>query len=504
MDGLVRNYQPLEIKYSDPSKKRIAGCGLSLRTYNGELVGPTLRVKPGQTLRFTVKNDLSSREGTSPSPTHETMPGIEIPTLDLTNLHTHGAQVDPDGKRDANGNLITASDNVLIQYGPETSQDYEIKVPEDHPSGTFWYHAHAHRSTAVQVSSGMAGALIVEDDNTNLEDPESNQSILPDSLKNVTEKTLIFQSILYDENGGIANLDVSRDPQTWADSNRRITINGQLAPRITMRPGEVQRWRMIGGTFGELLRLRLAEHDLNEIALDGHYLPRVDTWGPDRQVDLQAGYRSDVLVKASTTPGTYMMINVLDPTGRFATPLDTNVKAQLERVVAAVVVEGEPVEDRALPTNAEMERIAYGWNDGQESEPLEAQWNRDPKDPQQVLFNLDPNTQGFAINGRAYNTDDEPRRLNLNQVDKWELSAERGGHVFHIHVNPFQVVRAGPDGSAERVWKDSIVVPPSPDPQNPTPLTIYTQYRTFTGRFVIHCHLLDHEDDGMMQQVQVE
>ncbi len=62
----VRNYKPLEIQYSDPDEKRIAGCGVRLRTYNGELVGPTLRAKPGQTLKFTVKNNLP--ETSSPSP----------------------------------------------------------------------------------------------------------------------------------------------------------------------------------------------------------------------------------------------------------------------------------------------------------------------------------------------------------------------------------------------------------------------------------------------------
>ncbi len=508
MTGYVRNYRPLEIRYSDPNETKIAGCGLRLRTYNGELVGPTLRVKPGQTLRFTVQNNLESPtilSPLSPSAQDEMTHGIEIPTLDLTNLHTHGAQVDPEGKKDAEGNLITASDNVLIEYGPKAHQDYEVTVPEDHPTGTFWYHAHAHRSTATQVSSGMAGPLIVEDDNENLGNPDSDRSMLPDSLKNIKEKTLVFQSIFYNEKGELENLDVSRpDRKIWSDSKRRITINGQLAPRITMRPGEVQRWRMIGATFEELLRLRLAEHDLNEIALDGHYLPRVDKWEPipEHAVELQSGYRSDVLVKASTTPGTYMMINVRDPEGRLASPQATTAEPQLERVVAAVVVEGEEVKDQELPTDAEMQEIAYGWQNGGELESLEEQWTRGPaKAPQKVVFDTDASTGGsFAINGRAYREADEPRKLKLNEIDKWELSSERGGHVFHIHVNPFQIIRTGPNGP-ERVWKDSIVVPGSTGAS--VPLVMYTQYRNFTGKFVIHCHLLDHEDDGMMQQVEV-
>ncbi len=171
----VRNYAPLKIQYSDPNKKNIAGCGLTLRTYNGELVGPTLHAKPGQTLGFTVENNL---------------PKNDSAMLDMTNLHTHGMQVDPVGKYV--GGVFVAGDNVLINYGPAGRQEYEITVPGDHPSGTFWYHAHSHGSTAVQVSSGMAGELIVEDDKNNLDKPYSDRSMLPDSLK-VPEKTLVFQ-----------------------------------------------------------------------------------------------------------------------------------------------------------------------------------------------------------------------------------------------------------------------------------------------------------------------
>src|SRR5207302_507082 len=68
-----------------------------------------------------------------------------------TNLHAHGLWVSPTGN----------SDNVLISINPQVSFDYQYDIPPDHPSGTFWYHSHRHGSTALQVSSGMAGALIV-------------------------------------------------------------------------------------------------------------------------------------------------------------------------------------------------------------------------------------------------------------------------------------------------------------------------------------------------------
>ncbi len=72
-----------------------------------------------------------------------------------------------------------------------------------------------------------------------------------------------------------------------------------------MHPGEVQRWRMIDGGFRESLSIQLEGHALHEIALDGIYLGRVDTWSAAQSIDLEPGYRSDVLVKANSRPGTY-------------------------------------------------------------------------------------------------------------------------------------------------------------------------------------------------------
>jgi FtsP/CotA-like multicopper oxidase with cupredoxin domain len=498
----LRSYRPLTIQYSDPAQTMIAGCRLTLRTYNGKLVGPTLRVKPGQTLKFTVENDL---------------PRSSRPELDMTNLHTHGLQVDPEGKRV--GDKFIASDNVLISYGPGQHQDYEITVPQDHPSGTFWYHAHHHMSTAVQVSSGMAGALIVEDD----------KNKLPQPLKNIKEKILIFQSILYNPQGQLADLDLNRVDQTaaggnpnWKNSNRRITINGQLVPRITMRPGEIQRWRMIGATVRiPAFQLRLARHNLNEIAVDGLYLPHVDTWTENKGVDLLPGYRSDVLVQASMTPGTYMMVSDPVGQGKISGLRPTTLESLSQSVVAAVVVEGDPVNSAQLPTPDEMKSIAYGWKDGKETK-LDEEWSKENPDPnpkkqhiQQLTFNKDTNAlsntrEDLAVDGRVFNVDVPPRRLTAGRLDKWVVRAiAAGSHVFHIHVNPFQVCRMAPDGTTkETVWKDTVVVAMAqgqpPVGGCPQPVELFTQYREdVTGKFVTHCHFLDHEDNGMMQLVEV-
>ena len=128
-----------------------------LRSYNGTdvdpttpYVSPTIEVKPGDTVRITLRNQLPADPGCGPD--HKDMNKPHC--FNGTNLHTHGLWVNPEG----NG------DNVLLSINPGVSFPYEHNIPSDHPAGTFWYHTHRHGSTALQVSSGMAGALIVRGD----------------------------------------------------------------------------------------------------------------------------------------------------------------------------------------------------------------------------------------------------------------------------------------------------------------------------------------------------
>ena len=114
------------------------------------LVGPQIRVKQGETLQINLNNQL-------PAESKETCPdkmdNVNEPhCFSTTNIHTHGFWVSPQGN----------SDNVFLKFKPQEKFDYQFKMEPNHPAGTYWYHAHLHGSTAIQVSSGMAGALIVE------------------------------------------------------------------------------------------------------------------------------------------------------------------------------------------------------------------------------------------------------------------------------------------------------------------------------------------------------
>jgi FtsP/CotA-like multicopper oxidase with cupredoxin domain len=490
----------LSVEYTNPKAVSLGGCPVTLRSYNGQLVGPTLRIRPGETLAPTLKNALpleSPDEAASQIAQEATNAFIDtMPhSFNTTNLHTHGLHVSPTGN----------SDNVLLAIPPQTSFPYEIHVPSNHPRGTFWYHAHTHGSTAIQVGSGMSGALIIEDD------PEE----IPEALRkaNEREKVMVFQTILYDTYGRADDITAffpdskstevlckeGKSGCTWQNSLRRVTINGQIVPTIKMRPGEIQRWRMIDTSFRESLSIHLESHSLHEIALDGIYLGRIDTWGPAQTVQLQPGYRSDVLVQASMKPGTYRLIDA--PTSAIQALRGVE---EDENLLAEIVVEGDPV-DMKLPTDAEMAKLAPfpGVN-------LQAQADG----VQTAVFKLgssanptnDPRNY-FQINYAAFN----PTRIRyvklgatdmLNLTTVGDPSVITNGipplpHVFHIHVNPFQTTRTDPEGSSETVWKDTLLIPAGQT------LNIYTQYTDYIGQFVMHCHILDHEDLGMMEIVEV-
>jgi FtsP/CotA-like multicopper oxidase with cupredoxin domain len=139
------------------SERQLGPYTLRTRTYNSSLPGPLMVTQPGRTLRIKLTNRLP------PDPPASAPAGID-PTnnphaFNTTNLHLHGMQViphlfDPVGTLDPSAMLIAMTSGQ--------SRTYEFKVPEDHPSGLYWYHPHYHGSAGVQVVNGMAGLILVK------------------------------------------------------------------------------------------------------------------------------------------------------------------------------------------------------------------------------------------------------------------------------------------------------------------------------------------------------
>lgn len=489
----------LDVRYADYA---IGKCKVHLRSYDGLRTAATWRVKPGDVLKVHLTNDLPlgvPKAGAAMSSM------MHHGNVNGTNLHTHGLHVSADGN----------SDNPLINIQPGHAFDYEIRIPKDHPPGTFWYHPHLHGGTAVQQSSGMSGALIVE----------GGLDELPE-IKAAKEQVLVLQQITYDQTGRLEDFDGAFGPGGWRGSKRLTLVNGQIAPTIVMRPGEVQRWRVVQAGTRENVLLKLEGHALNEIAADGIALGRMVAWS--QPLLLAPGYRSDVLVKAAALPAgsvskVYDLIDEGAPAistlqgqqagdtvyltlGRYfgmKTVLNY-FKPKHPQVLAHIIVQGDPV-SMALPSAASLKGLAP-YKDVTDAELTDT--------PQHVTFDVDfarctkdgVCTTGcvmgingckvaYMVSGREFN-EGHRRILTVGKAAEWTVDAKIAIHPFHIHVNPFQTTRLEPDGRMHLIWKDTIQVR-----GNAPPLKLRMRYADFTGTAVLHCHILDHEDQGMMDLI---
>ncbi len=148
--------------------------------------------------------------------------------------------------------------------------------------------------------------------------------------------------------------------------------------------------------------------------------------------------------------------------------------------------------------------------------PVNCEWSEDDELPGPGLSAFDDDTTlptrtidftlGFTVNDAAYDGT-MAQRMRLGTAEEWTITNSTGGvHAFHIHLNPFFVTHINgmelPQDSPLRRWQDTIALPYS-EGGKPGSITYKTRFESFTGKFVIHCHVLRHEDLGMMQTVEV-
>ena len=428
--------------------QEIGGYTLNLRGYNGVIPGPTLRVKPGDRLALTLTNALPPNP--DPMPQNHNLPHH----FNTTNFHSHGLHVSPEGE----------SDNVFRAMEPGGQYDIVIEIPEDHPAGTYWYHPHHHGAVDAQLTSGCFGALIVEGDFADV--PE---------IADAQERVLMLSEVLFDYLGQIEHYDT-----LWPEAVPRfLAVNGQREPVLRMRPGEVQRWRVVQAAHEDNFRLGLSGHELHVIARDGISLAEME-----RVTDLviAPGQRVDLLIQAGG-PGTYHLA---------ALPNDQGYPSP-EGPFATLIVEGEP-----LPMDLPQRLSSPPFPDITDDELTGSrtltlsEWA--PENP------AAGNYQEFAflVDGQQFDPSRVDQTVHLNAVEEWTIvNDDVADHVFHIHTNPFQVTQINGETLDTPVWLDTVIVPREGS------ITYRTRFLDFTGKLVLHCHMMNHEELGMMQIVEI-
>jgi FtsP/CotA-like multicopper oxidase with cupredoxin domain len=441
--------------------KDVGGYRLFMRSYEGTIPGPTLRLKPGDVLRIKLINDLPPNR--EPAPASHAVPH----QFNTTNFHTHGLHVSPSG----------IADNVMRMMEPGKSYDIEIAIPAGQVPGTNWYHPHMHGSADVQIASGALGALIVEGDFKDV--PE---------IAAAEERLLILGEVVFDAFKTIESFD-TLFPET---ATRFLTVNGVREPTITMRPGEVQRWRLLHAGYQDDMFLELEGHTLHPIARDGIPLLRMDLSIPrtpkhrndnPNAMLMAPGQRIDVLVEAGK-PGTYAFRAIpydegySSPTGPLARlvvegdPMVMSLPAKLSPTPPEPIIRDEELTGtrvlRFSSRHAKMDGTAQ-WQDF-----------------------------GFLVDGKTFDPDRVDQRVRLGAVEEWTIvNEDQDDHVFHIHTNDMQLTRINGEPLAEPIWVDTMIVPASGS------ITFRSRFVDFTGKYMLHCHMMNHEELGMMQVVEV-
>ncbi|MEW1775154.1 multicopper oxidase family protein [Streptomyces sp. NPDC086777] len=419
---------------------RLAGRDTAGWGFNGTSPGPTLRVRPGDLLRVRLVNHIDQP----------------------TNLHTHGMHVSPSGN----------SDNPFLTIEPGDSFDYAIRIPARHPAGTFWYHPHHHGTVADQIFAGLVGALLVEGAGG-----EADLPVNGDRLLLVTDTTL-------DGAGRVAS------PTMMARMRGRegdlVLVNGQRQPVITAAPGSVQRWRVINGCVSRVLALRLDGHRLTQVALDGAFLPAP----VDRdQVMLAPGNRADLLVRP-TGSGQYALVSApydRGGLGMMGGMMDGGPSASGQVTLATLATAGPAATSPSLPETLPAPAVPQG--------PVTRQ--------RRLTFamgmgGMGMGGMGFTIDGRAFAPDRDDQSVALGTVEEWTVvNTSPMDHPFHLHVWPFHVLAGSAGMPPVGVLQNVVLVPARGW------VRLRIRFSDFAGRSVFHCHILDHEDLGMMATVNV-
>jgi FtsP/CotA-like multicopper oxidase with cupredoxin domain len=415
-------------------------------TYNGTTPGPTLRVRPGDVLTVTLDNRLDAP----------------------TNLHTHGLHLSPEGD----------SDNVFVMVDAGQQHTYRYQIPADHPSGTFWYHPHHHGTVAPQVFAGLAGTIIVEDAVDELAELAASTSRL---------------LVLADPNIGetAAVVDVSMMERMMGREGDAIVVNGLPQPRIRARSGTLEHWRIVNTSPSRYYALRLDGLPLHLIATDGG---RLDAPHPVDEIVLIPGERAEILIPVSAAGSYVLTTRGVDRGGPGMAGMRGgmgrgNAAGQAEgaTTVASLDVEGPSAPAPALPSALRDQGELLD----------EVTRTRDVT----LSMNMGMGGTGgdgqFLIDGRSFDENRVDISTRLGTTEDWVIhNTSPMDHPFHLHVWPFRVIERSDGTAVSPGWKDTVNVPAGQS------VRVRIAFRDFSGKAVYHCHILDHEDLGMMGVIE--
>ncbi|MBQ0139112.1 MAG: multicopper oxidase domain-containing protein [Kurthia sp.] len=389
--------------------------------YNGDFLGPTIRLKKGQHVAITLKNDLD----------------------EPTTFHWHGLEVA--------GDVADGGPHHTIKAGQTTTIHFTV----NQDAATLWYHPHPMGSTAKQVYKGLAGLMYIEDSySENLDLPNNyGKNDLPLILQ---DRTFIDGKIQYE--------DVANTMSTLGDT---VMINGKVNPKLTVAKEKI-RLRILNGSNALTYQLQFNNHmKFQLLATDGGFL---NTATQMKKLSLSPGERAEILVDLSAVKNS--TITLMNGDTKLL-PIDLTG----EQHVAST--SSNQLNDRIIDENLRH------------------------KTPDKTIT-MEGTMNKLVLNGQSF----DDKRIDFKQkqgvTEVWEIEnaiSDEGAmaHPFHIHGTQFAVLSVdGQEPPANlQGLKDTILVQPNQK------IRIAVHFKE-KGLYMFHCHILEHEDAGMMGQIKVD
>lgn len=466
MDMPGKGTPPLERIRTLPTGAPLAEI-VKLQNTSGEAGVFAAAVEAGISSREFVPGlatDILAYNGAVPGAMIEVFEGDRV-KIDFRNripeqastIHWHG--LDIPSAQDGNPTDPVAS-------GADKS--YEFTVPMG-SAGSFWYHPHPHGLTAEQVYRGLAAPFIVRSRN----DPLS---------ADLGDTVLFISSVSLNTDGMIAdNIDADRFNGREGD---HVLVNGSKLPTLTMAPGSSRRFRIYNATNGRFLRLAVEGHQMTLIGTDGGLIA-----APVKGLEellLAPAERAEIVIDFLTDAGRFTLSAMHYERGWMGPD-----KPSAETLpLMTFELNGEAVSPIALPQKLRDIEVLG-----------------EPKSVKRIEFAETMGmangamTMGFLIDGKSFDMTRVDLKSKAGDVELWEIANTTDmDHPFHIHGTQFQIVERDSNGSAIvspfLAWKDTVNI------TSKETVRIKVRHST-AGLRMYHCHILEHEDNGMMGQLEV-
>jgi suppressor of ftsI len=439
------NNGPLDfVMTAAPGKVQLGKRTFNGLLYNGAYVPPTLRARLGDTLQITFRNNLESGQDRT-GYLGPICAGVGTPSK----LHFHGMSVSPR----ANG------DNVFVHVQPRETFRYQVHIPTSgrQGPGLFWYHPHAHGFVNQQILGGLSGALVVE----------GMDEIFP-LLRGLPERIFLIKHVQLD------------------DESEIISINGQVGPLIEIRVGELQVRRIAHIGVSRFLSFQIDGMPLYVVATDGHALsqPRNMTeffMGPGERIDA---------IAIGPAAGEYEMRTVSFQNEAWRAPERSLQLATISSSGSSpnAGIENEVVRQRVIGSR----RV-----DDVRAAPIARH--------RKLTYSRTLDRKMFLIDDRDVDEARTDQTAKLGGTEEWTIvNMDQQYHSFHIHQTAFLVAEVNGVTSSDDSLRDTYSVPPATD-QEPGVIKVLIPFTdpVIVGRFVYHCHAVDHEDKGMMGVIKV-